>query len=97
MALSYEQSSTLMQDGVFIGRVKIGCLKFADYISGEPNNVPAHPTRVKWAQNTFANPQSVAQSITPTVVMDPAVQDMGSAIDDAGLQSAVENAVNKVL
>jgi hypothetical protein len=97
MALSYQQSSDLMSDGVFIGRVKVGCLKYADYITGESPGVPAHPTRVRWAQNVFQNPDNVAQTITPTVVMDAAVQQDGAGITDAALQSAVENAVNKVL
>lgn len=101
MALTYEQSSELMSNGVFVGRVKVGCLKYADYISGEAASVPAHATRVRWAQGVFANPDHAAQSLTPTVVMDAAVQDSstgdGSDITDAALQPAIENAVNKVI
>lgn len=97
MALTYEQSAELMKDPVFVGRVKVACLKYATYIMDEDASVPAHSTRIKWAQTTTANPDSTAQTITPTVVMDGAVQQDGAAITDAALQSAVENSVNKTL
>lgn len=97
MALTYEQSADLMRDAVFQGRIKVSCLKFADYVVGEPANTPAHSTRIRWAQQTFQSPDSSAAQVTPAVVMDPAVQDQGAAIDDPGLQSATENAINKML
>lgn len=97
MALTYEQTSTLMNDGTFRGRVKVACLKYADYISLEAATVPAHATRIKWAQQTYAMPDASAANVTPAVVMDPAVQQDGAAITDAALQSAVEGAVNKII
>jgi|SRR6187399_3189322 hypothetical protein len=97
MALTYEQSAELMKDPIFIGRVKVACLKFASFIYGEASTVPAHSTRIKWAQQTFNVPDVSAANVTPTTVMDPAVQADGSAITDTALQSAVENAVNKML
>ena len=102
MALTYEQSAELMQDPTFRGRVKVACLKYANYILGEAPDTPAHQTRIKWAQQTMLTPDVSAGVVIPTVVMDPAVQDAGlvgtsSAIDDPGLQSATENAINKML
>lgn len=97
MALSYEQSADLMKDGVFIGRIKVGCITFARYIMDEAASVPAHSTRVRWAQNTLSSPDASAQQITPTVVMDSAVQEAGTGVTDAALQGAVENAVNKLI
>jgi len=97
MALTYEESATLMQDGVFIGRVKVGCITFARYIMDEAPTVPAHSTRIKWAQSTLASPDASAQQITPTVVMDGAVQADGAAVTDEALQGAVESAVNKLI
>jgi hypothetical protein len=97
MALTYEQSSSLMNDAVFRGRVKVACLTYATYISGEAADVPAHATRIKWAQQTMANPEVATTQVTPTVVMDPAVQADGAAITDPNLQSATENAVNKMI
>lgn len=97
MALTYEQSATLMNDMTFRGRIKVACLKYANYIVGEATTVPAHNTRMKWAQQTLQQPDASALLVTPTTVMDPAVQDQGSAIDDAGLQSATENAINKMM
>jgi hypothetical protein len=97
MALTYQESADLMKDAVFVSRIKVACLTFADYILGEANTVPAHNTRMRWAQNVMQNPDGTAQNIAPTVVMDPVVQEQGSAITDPDLQTAVETAVNKLL
>jgi len=97
MALSYDESAALMNDMTFRGRIKVACLKFADYILGEAANVPAHNTRTKWAQQTMTMPDGAAGQVAPAVVMDPAVQQDGSAITDSALQSAVENTVNKMI
>jgi hypothetical protein len=101
--LTYEESSTLMRNLTFQGRVKVACLTYARYIMDEGANTPAHSTRIRWAQQTLNMPDAAAGQVTPTVVMDSAVQaaaidtDGDSTIDDAGLQSATENAVNKIL
>jgi hypothetical protein len=97
MALTYEESGTLMNDFVFRNRVKVACLSYASYIQGEAPTTPAHVTRVKWAQNTLISPDQAATNIQPVVVMDPAVLADGSGITDVALQSAVENSVNKIL
>lgn len=95
--MTYEESATLMKDAVFQSRIKVGCLHYADYISDEPANTPAHNTRYRWAQNTMNAPDVTASNIAPTVVMDDKVQTSGAAITDADLQIAVETAVNKLL
>lgn len=97
MALTYEQSATLMSDTTFRSRVKVACLTYARYITDEASTTPAHSTRVRWAQQTLMNPDGAVEQVTPTTVMDAAVQAAGSAITDPGLQSAVENSVNKLL
>jgi hypothetical protein len=97
MSLSYDDSANLMQDSGFKGRIKVACLHFASYISGEDPGTPAHNTRYRWAINTMNAPDTAAANVTPTVVMDPNVQAEGSAISDTDLQTAVETAVNKLL
>jgi predicted Zn-dependent protease len=97
MALTYEQSADLMKDPAFVNRVKVACLHYADYIFGEATSVPAHNTRLRWAQTVTTSPDTVAQTIAPPVVMDAKVQEQGSAITDADLQSSVETTVNKLL
>jgi hypothetical protein len=97
MALTYEASAALMTDAAFRGRVKVACLKFADYILNEGAAVPAHNARVRWANSTFQNAEQVAYQVQPPTVMDAAVQDAGAAITDAALQSAVEGVVNKLI
>jgi len=86
-----------MTDMEFRGRVKVSALKYADSIMIEASSVPAHNTRVRWAQNTMQNPEMAAQQIQPPVVMDSAVQTAGAAISDAALQGSVEATVNKML
>ena len=72
-----------MNDLAFRGRVKVACLKYADFITLEAASVPAHSTRIKWAQQTMLIPDGAAGTVTPTVVMDPAVQTSGAAITDS--------------
>jgi hypothetical protein len=42
-------------------------------------------------------PDMVAGQVTPSVVIDPAVEAAGAEITDAALQASVEVAVNKML
>jgi hypothetical protein len=95
--LTYEQSSALMMDMTFRGRIKVACLSFANYIIGEPNSMPAHNTRLAWAKNCYQMPDTVATQVQPPTVMEDSVQAAGSEIDDVALQTAVENAINKML
>lgn len=95
--MTYEESSALMTDTAFRGRIKVACLKYATYIVDEPANVPAHSSRIKWAQQVGQQPDFVAQQVQPLVVMDGNVQSAGSAITDPALQTAVEGTVNKFL
>jgi hypothetical protein len=98
MAMTYPESAALMVDPDFRGRVKVACLKYADYIHNEGPGTPGHTSRLRWAQQTFQSPDSVAAQTQPPVVMDVAVQDAGgAAITDAALQSAVEGVVNKFI
>jgi hypothetical protein len=97
MALTYEESAALMTDIDFRGRVKVACLKYADFIMNEPNTTTAHNTRLKWAQAATTQPDLTAAQIQPPVVMDSAVQSDGASIDDPTLQTSVETVVNKLM
>jgi hypothetical protein len=97
MALTYQDTSDLMKDVVFRGRVTVACTKFARYITDEQPNVAGHPTRYKWAQQTLIAPEVAANLVIPTVVWDVTVQAEGTEISDAALQTAVEAAVQKLM
>ena len=97
MALTYDESADLMLDMEFRGRIKVASLKYATYIMDEATSVPAHNTRAKWAANTMQQPDMTAAGLQPSVVMDASVQTGGKDIDDATLQSAVENVINKMM
>ena len=94
MAINYDESQALINDTVFRGRVNIATLHFAQYILNELPTAAAHNTRIKWAHSTYQNPDMAAQQVT---VMEDQVQAAGAAVSDANLQTAVENAVNKLL
>lgn len=95
--LTYEQSAELMKDPAFVNRIKVSCLHYADYIFGEATTVPAHNTRLRWAQSVTTSPDTIAQTLAPPVVMDTKVQEQGAAITDSDLQLSVEATVNKLL
>jgi hypothetical protein len=95
--MTYDESALLMTDLTFKGRVKVASLKYADSIMIEPTSTAAHSSRLRWAQNCFTQPDTVAWQIQPPTVMDPAVQLAGAEITDAALQGAVEGVVNKML
>jgi hypothetical protein len=95
--MTYQESAALMVDQEFRGRVKVSALKYADSIMNEPETTAAHNTRLRWASNTMQQPDFVAASLQPPVVMDSAVQTAGSDITDVALQGSVEAVVNKLM
>jgi hypothetical protein len=97
MALTYAESYDLMNDTAFRGRIMVAVLKFADYIADEAADVPAHNTRLRWANACMMNPQMTASQTQPSTVMQPQVQADGADITDPDLQIAVETAVNQML
>jgi hypothetical protein len=95
--MTYDESAALMIDLEFRGRIKVSALRYADSIMIEATTVPAHNTRVRWAQGAMQQPDQTAMQLQPPVVMDSAIQTAGKSITDAALQGAVEAVVNKLL
>ena len=95
--MTYQESSDLMNDLQFRGRIKVSALTYAKYIMGEPVDAPAHSTRLKWAGDTYRNPELQSTLLHPPVVMTDQVQTDGVSITDARLQSAVETVINKLM
>ena len=95
--MTYEETFDLSKDATFRGRVSVACTKFAAYITDEAPNIPSHPTRYKWAQDTLVAPDVAAGVVIPTVVWDANVQGNGASVSDADLQGAVEAAVQKLI
>lgn len=94
--MTYEESSALMLDIPFRGRIKVGAVKYADYIFNEASNTQGHASRYRWAQTAMQQPDQTAAMLQPPVVMDSAVQSAGPEISDAALQAAIEGVVNKL-
>ena len=95
--LDYDQSYALMSDSAFRGRVQVACLSYAQYITLEASNAPAHNTRLRWANSVFQGPAMVAAQTTPPTVMNPNVQQAGSAVTDENLQAAVQAVVDEFM
>lgn|SRR5262245_8770722 len=95
MAIDYAATNALIYDNGFRGRSRVACLHYATYIQGEDASVPAHATRLRWADQTIKDPETSINQIMTTLVMDNKVQTSGAAITDPDLQSAVETSVNK--
>lgn len=95
--MTYEESAALMTDMDFRGRVKVACLKYADSIMIDSASASTRTAQLRWAAQTFQQPDVIAQQVQPPTIMDGAVQQAGAAITDTALQSAVEATVNKML
>jgi hypothetical protein len=95
--MTYDESAALTTDMAFRGRVKVACLRFAVTIMNEDDSVPAHLTRMKWAQTCMQAPDQTASLVQQPTVLDPNVQDAGSAINDDVLQGAVEATIAKFI
>ncbi len=97
MALDYAASAALMANQAFRDKVKIACLKYADYILNEGPGVQGHWSRLRWAQMAFGGPDNAVMQIMPLLIMDGQVQLDADQITDTALQTAVETAINKML
>jgi hypothetical protein len=94
--MTFEESAALMNDPQFRGRIKVACLKYADYVV--TSNLPGTGMSLRrWADQTFTAPDVSAQQVQAAVVMDAAVQSTGPSIADPALQSAVETVVKKMV
>lgn len=92
--MTYEESAALMVDIAFRNRIKTAVMKYSSSIQIEATNVAHHHARLRWAVTARQQPDSTASQVQPGVVMDPAVQTAGAAIDDTALQGAVEAEAN---
>lgn len=97
MALTYDQLAALMNDQAFRGKVKVSMLRYCDTILIEPDTTLGHTSRVRWAQQAMQQPEMWASQLTPSVVMDPAIQESGSASTDIQVQGATEAVINKTV
>jgi hypothetical protein len=97
MALTYDDSANLINDPKFRGRVKIACLKFANYILDEAGTTAAHGARSRWANQCVQQPDMTMNTVVPPLVLDPAIQSTGAAVDDPTLQTAVEDTIQQLM
>lgn len=89
--LSLEQSSQLMNNPAFRGRVKIAAMKFALLILQGAGQSQA---RLKWAQNTIGNPELSGANAMGVVTVQSQVQTAGSEITDEQLDAATVGGIS---
>lgn len=94
--MTYEESSKLMTDLTFRGRCKVAVLNYASKILNAPTPAAGGNAMLRWAQQTFQQPDQAAGQVQPPAVMHPAVQEYGNNIEDSTLQFAVEQTVDKM-
>jgi len=109
VSLTYQESSDLMNDFQFRGKIKTAALTLAAYWLNEAPDVVAHNSHYKWSQSCFQQPDMTAQGLHPPVVMDQGVQGAGlvddpttpgkkiSAATDTQIQAAVQAVVEKII
>jgi len=92
--MTFEESATLINDPTFRGRVKVAALVYAQYLSLQPNN---SSRRSDWIFNTLRAPDIATQTLTPSVVINPNVQQEGASVTDPNLQAAVQMAADTLM
>jgi len=92
--MTLEESANLMNDLNFRGRVKVAALIYAQYLTLQPNN---SSSAANWIFATLRAPDIAAQTLTPSVVINPNVQNAGALVTDANLQAAVQQVANSLM
>lgn len=95
MAL-YKDLPLVLEDGIFINRVRIACLVAANLIQKNPvSDAEAQKARMAWARSAFASPVGVADQVARYVVSEFNMLTVAGiqGADDASLQAAVNTAV----
>lgn len=95
--MTNEESAQLIRDPIFIGRVKVSCLKYADSVLAQSGTHPGGNAAQRWALQTFQQPDQAALMVVGATVIDGAVQSAGKDVTDNDLQRAVEVQINKML
>lgn len=101
---TYVQLSDLAADSVFAKRCAFSILKYGQYIADEAADTAFHTSRYRWAIQAVTNPDGVAAPLLKRIAFDPIFSNIDpwvdvasalAAVNDATLQAAVENAVNR--
>lgn len=86
--LSQTELANLINDSTFRGRVKVAALQYAQYLQMQPN---LSASKANWIQRVMMQPDMVAQTLTPGVVISPNVSSIGAAVSDPDLLAATQS------
>lgn len=96
MALTQDESATLMNDFTFRGRVKVCIITYAQYLR-EQTASPLRGSQATWCAQAQGQPDAMAAQLTPLVVLNPNVQAAGGAVTDIDLQAATQAVVDEMV
>jgi len=85
--MTFEESAQLMTNPQFRGRVKVAALQYAQYLITLPS---LSNSRSNWVRSTIQSPDSTAQTLVSSVVMNVNVQTYGANVSDPDLAAAVQ-------
>ncbi len=93
---TYSELYDLFANSALRNRVAVACLVAADTIRGEAPATPNHTARLAWAKLVFERPEDTAAAMTKAVLAANRTLTTGQITNasDAGIQTAVDNAVN---
>lgn len=88
--------ATLLNDPALTSKTKAACLVAAQAIQAEDVNTANHANRLKWAKQTFIDPDGAGQRLLRAVLAANASATLAqiNAAADSSIQSAVNAAVN---
>lgn len=93
---TYLEIREASEDPTLLVKVMVACLVAADTISGEATSVDLHPERLLWAKSVYNDPNLAARRMMGAVLAKNKALTKAQilAASDAGVQTAVDAAVN---
>lgn len=93
---TYIEIIALINDSTLRQKVTVACIVAAENIRVEDVATPNHTTRLAWAKKVYAAPESVANDMMPSIIVQNKALTSAqiAAANDAAVQSAVDAAVS---
>ena len=82
---------------VFLARLQVAVVTFAEYVIKEAPDTPSHSIRYAWAKTAMAQQAFVSQQIAMGTAQDPTISAKLNTATDAEIQAAAEAQINILL
>ncbi len=93
---TYFELLTAAENSDLNRRIRVAVIVAAEIIRTEPSGTPNNANRLKWARDTFLDPDTAARRIMPAVLAQNRAATLAQIVgaDDAAVQTAVNAAVD---